>query len=35
MATRYGLLCAKYLQYERIALYGPVITVDVTHCPSW
>jgi len=35
MATRYGLLCAKYLQYERIALNGPVITVDVTHCPSW
>jgi len=35
MATRYGLLCAKYPQYERIALNGPVITVDVTHCRSW
>ncbi|MFV8048526.1 TIGR03668 family PPOX class F420-dependent oxidoreductase [Mycobacterium sp. 48b] len=35
MATGYGLLRAKYPQYERIALNGPVITVDVTHWSSW
>lgn len=35
MATGYGLLRAKYPQYERIALTGPVITVAVTHWSSW
>lgn len=35
MATGYGLLRAKYPQYERIALNGPVITVEVTHWSSW
>ncbi|MGV0810449.1 TIGR03668 family PPOX class F420-dependent oxidoreductase [Mycolicibacterium boenickei] len=35
MATGYGLLRAKYPQYERIALNGPVITVRVTHWASW
>ncbi|OMC13152.1 TIGR03668 family PPOX class F420-dependent oxidoreductase [Mycolicibacterium fortuitum] len=35
MATGYALLRAKYPQYERIALNGPVITVEVTHWSSW
>lgn len=35
MATGYGLLRAKYPQYERIALNGPVITVDVERWASW
>ncbi|MGV0743290.1 TIGR03668 family PPOX class F420-dependent oxidoreductase [Mycolicibacterium sp. XJ870] len=35
MATGYGLLRAKYPQYQRIALDGPVITVDVTRWSSW
>ncbi|MUL83125.1 MULTISPECIES: TIGR03668 family PPOX class F420-dependent oxidoreductase [unclassified Mycolicibacterium] len=35
MATGYGLLRAKYPQYERIALNGPVITISVTHWSSW
>ncbi|WKG03406.1 TIGR03668 family PPOX class F420-dependent oxidoreductase [Mycolicibacterium sp. HK-90] len=35
MATGYGLLRAKYPQYERIALNGPVITVSVTRWSSW
>jgi PPOX class probable F420-dependent enzyme len=35
MATGYALLRAKYPQYERIALNGPVITVSVTHWSSW
>ncbi|WP_029109088.1 TIGR03668 family PPOX class F420-dependent oxidoreductase [Mycobacterium sp. URHD0025] len=35
MATGYGLLRAKYPQYERIALNGPVITVEVTRWSSW
>lgn len=35
MATGYGLLRAKYPQYERIALNGPVITVRVTRWASW
>jgi PPOX class probable F420-dependent enzyme len=35
MATGYGLLRAKYPQYQRIALNGPVITVNVTHWSSW
>ena len=35
MAAGYGLLRAKYPQYERIALNGPVITVEVTHWSSW
>lgn len=35
MATGYALLRAKYPQYERIALNGPVVTVDITHWASW
>ena len=35
MATGYGLLRAKYRQYQRIALDGPVITVRVTRWSSW
>ncbi|MCV7204731.1 PPOX class F420-dependent oxidoreductase [Mycolicibacterium peregrinum] len=35
MATGYGLLRAKYPQYERIALNGPVVTVEVTRWSSW
>lgn len=35
MATGYGLLRAKYPQYERIALNGPVVTVRVTRWSSW
>jgi len=35
MAIGYALLRSKYLQYERIALDGPVVTVDVTHWSSW
>ncbi|MBU9767268.1 TIGR03668 family PPOX class F420-dependent oxidoreductase [Mycobacterium sp. TNTM28] len=35
MATGYALLRAKYPQYERIALNGPVITVQVTRWASW
>jgi PPOX class probable F420-dependent enzyme len=35
MATGYALLRAKYHQYERIALDGPVVTVEVTRWSSW
>ncbi|TGB38787.1 TIGR03668 family PPOX class F420-dependent oxidoreductase [Mycolicibacterium peregrinum] len=35
MAAAYGLLRAKYPQYERIALNGPVVTVEVTRWASW
>lgn len=35
MATGYALLRAKYPQYERIALTGPVVTVTVTRWSSW
>ncbi|MGV9800021.1 TIGR03668 family PPOX class F420-dependent oxidoreductase [Mycobacterium sp. NPDC003449] len=35
MATGYGLLRAKYRQYERIALDGPVVTIAVGRWSSW
>lgn len=35
MATCYGLLRRKYVQYQRIALDGPVVTVDVKKWSSW
>jgi PPOX class probable F420-dependent enzyme len=35
MATGYALLRAKYPQYQRIALDGPVVTVAVTRWSSW
>lgn len=35
MATGYALLRQKYVQYERMALDGPVVTVQVTHWSSW
>jgi PPOX class probable F420-dependent enzyme len=35
MATGYALLRAKYPQYQRIALDGPVVTVAVTRWASW
>ncbi len=35
MAVGYGLLRAKYPQYERIALDGPVVTIVVTRWSSW
>jgi PPOX class probable F420-dependent enzyme len=35
MATGYGLLRRKYAQYQRIALDGPVITVEVQRWSSW
>jgi len=35
MATGYTLLRRKYLQYQRIALDGPVITVEVRKWSSW
>jgi PPOX class probable F420-dependent enzyme len=35
MATGYALLRKKYLQYQRIALDGPVVTVDVQRWASW
>ncbi|MCV7429966.1 TIGR03668 family PPOX class F420-dependent oxidoreductase [Mycolicibacterium bacteremicum] len=35
MAIGYGLLRAKYTQYERTALDGPVVTVAVHHWASW
>jgi PPOX class probable F420-dependent enzyme len=35
MATGYALLRKKYLQYQRIALDGPVVTVDVQKWSSW
>ena len=35
MAAGYSLLRRKYLQYQRIALDGPVVTVDVQRWSSW
>lgn len=35
MATGYSLLRRKYLQYQRIALDGPVVTVQVQRWSSW
>jgi len=35
MAVGYALLRAKYPQYQRIALDGPVVTVDVQKWSSW
>ncbi|WP_018603151.1 TIGR03668 family PPOX class F420-dependent oxidoreductase [Mycobacterium sp. 155] len=35
VAIGYALLRAKYPQYERIALDGPVVTVAITHWSSW
>lgn len=35
MATGYALLRAKYSQYERTALNGPVVTVRITGWSSW
>ncbi len=35
MAIGYAVLRQKYLQYERIALDGPVVTVDVQRWSSW
>lgn len=35
MATGYALLRSKYVQYQRIALDGPVVTVAVQRWSSW
>jgi PPOX class probable F420-dependent enzyme len=35
MANGYFLLRRKYVQYQRIALDGPVVTVDVQRWASW
>jgi PPOX class probable F420-dependent enzyme len=35
MASGYAWLRQKYIQYQRIALDGPVVTVDVTRWSSW
>jgi PPOX class probable F420-dependent enzyme len=35
MASGYALLRKKYVQYQRIALDGPVVTVDVQRWSSW
>lgn len=35
MAIGYGLLRAKYPQYERTALDGPVVAISVSHWASW
>jgi PPOX class probable F420-dependent enzyme len=35
MATGYWLLRRKYVQYQRVALDGPVVTVDVKRWSSW
>jgi PPOX class probable F420-dependent enzyme len=35
MATGYALLRAKYAQYERVSLDGPVVSVTVTRWSSW
>jgi PPOX class probable F420-dependent enzyme len=35
MANGYSLLRRKYLQYQRIALDGPVVTVEVRRWSSW
>jgi PPOX class probable F420-dependent enzyme len=35
MASGYALLRKKYPQYQRIALDGPVVTIDVKRWSSW
>jgi PPOX class probable F420-dependent enzyme len=35
MATGYALLRRKYAQYQRIALDGPVVTIEVQRWASW
>jgi PPOX class probable F420-dependent enzyme len=35
MASGYALLRQKYVQYQRLALDGPVVTVDVQRWSSW
>jgi hypothetical protein len=35
MAIGYALLRAKYRQYERTALDGPVVAVTVSRWSSW
>nr|4ZKY_A Chain A, Pyridoxamine 5-phosphate oxidase [Mycolicibacterium smegmatis]4ZKY_B Chain B, Pyridoxamine 5-phosphate oxidase [Mycolicibacterium smegmatis] len=35
VATGYALLRAKYHQYERVSLDGPVISVEVSRWASW
>lgn len=35
MAVGYGLLRAKYVQYERTALDGPVVAIAVQHWACW
>lgn len=35
LATGYALLRQKYPQYRRVALDGPVVTVDVARWSSW
>lgn len=35
MATGYALLRAKYPQYERVELDGPVVTVEIHRWTSW
>lgn len=35
MAAGYALLRHKYVQYQRIALDGPVVTVEVQRWSSW
>ena len=35
MASGYALLRKKYVQYQRIALDGPVVTVNVKRWSSW
>jgi PPOX class probable F420-dependent enzyme len=35
MASGYALLRKKYVQYQRIALDGPVVTINVKRWSSW
>lgn len=35
MAIGYGLLRAKYVQYARTALDGPVVAITITNWSSW
>jgi PPOX class probable F420-dependent enzyme len=35
MAVGYALLRRKYVQYQRIALNGPVVTIEVRRWTSW
>jgi PPOX class probable F420-dependent enzyme len=35
MAVGYALLRKKYVQYQRIALDGPVVTIEVQRWSSW